>query len=405
MLFITLAYLGGLYLLWLACRLASTTLHELGHALAALACQAGPVVVYLGSYGQPVGSGHLRLGRLQLYVKYAIWKWHGGMCQYDPLPTDAAPWRNALILLAGPLLPLLVATAGLYGSFYYGNNLLKFATVLGSLFVVLPSLLASLLPNRQPIVLADGRRTYNDGTQLRRHLRGQASAAQLIPQAADQFHQGQYTESARLFEEVLAQAGATAELLRAAAAAHHRAGDYHAALGHRAQLARQFAVKLTNEDVLQTALLHSLTNQHALAQATYTALIEQPEPYLPAYSNRGYTYSLLGEYELALADFGQVLAADPTSAYAHCQRGLVLARQGHEAAGLAELQAGLALDAANAYNYLALGLYYFERYEYTAALASFEQAWTLDPHAHRLADYLQKTRQLLAAAETGGWQP
>lgn len=403
---IAFTYLAALYLLWLACRRASTTLHELGHALAALACQAGPVEVYLGSYGQPVGSGRLRLGRLQLYVKYNIWKWHGGMCQYNPLPADAAPWRNALILLAGPLLPVLVAVAGLYAGFHYGNNLLKFTAVLGSLFVVLPSLLVSLLPNRQPIVLADGRRTYNDGTQLRRHLRGQPSAAQLIAQAADLFHQGQYAESARLFEEVLAQAGTTAELLRAAAAAHHRAGDYPAALGHHAQLARQFAAELTNEDVLQTALLHSLTDQHALALATYTALLEQPAPYLPAYSNRGYTYTLLGHYALALADFDHVLAADPAHAYAHCQRGLALALSGQPAAGLAELQAGLQLDATNAYNHLSLGLYHFERHEYAAALGCFEQAHALDPRTHRLAHHLQQTRQLLEApSETGGLQP
>jgi tetratricopeptide (TPR) repeat protein len=389
-------------------------LHESGHALAALLLQPGPVTMHLGTYGQLTGNWLFRLGRLRIYLAYnKIW-WRGGYCEL-PAMGQLARWQQVSFLLAGPLWPLLLAAVvavvvrGHKPAFQdesYVAWLVLWAVVMAWLVLAVSGALFSLIPRRQPIILADGRRVHNDGQQLltawRRPGLHRALASQL--QQAEAYRlAGEYARSAELYEAILPRAKATRPLLCTAIHVLLRAGRYAEALALSTQHHQDFAAEITDDDRFGHALLLSRTDQPALAMEQYSALIDQPHPYPLAYNNRGYTHNLLGNYELALADFNQAIALDIEPAYAHANRGLALLKLGHTAAGLAALDRSLALDPAQAYAFRNLGIHHLDRGEYTQAALFFEQAEQLDPTTHKLASYQQQTRQHLEkASDTGG---
>jgi tetratricopeptide (TPR) repeat protein len=396
---VVIVYLLAYPVVLLLSLLLLITLHEGGHAAAALVLLSGPVQVYLGSYGQPEGNHQFRLGRLQVYSKRNVLKWRGGCCYTQP-PATLARWRAAVFILAGPLLPLLLASLGFYLGMHYANGLHRLV-LLVFLFVAAVSALKNLLPSRNAVRTPDGQYLGNDGFQLGQLLFPSAQR-RLAARADASLLAGDYPASAALYLALLQQTPPTYTLLTTAIYVLCQTGQYAEALALSAQQ-QAFEADLTDDNRFTHALILSRLGQHQAALAAYTALIEQPQPYPAAYNNRGYTHNLLGDYALALADFDQALRYEAEAAYTYCNRGLALLKLGQEAAGLADIQHGLTLDPANAYGYRNLGIYHLDLGEHAVALRYFEQAQALDPHTHELGAYLQKAHQHLAqSAGTGG---
>jgi tetratricopeptide (TPR) repeat protein len=393
-------------LLVVSCGVLLTTLHELGHALAALVLQSGRVTVYLGSHGQAAGGGRLQCGRLRLYFRFNPWRlaFGGGLCRpRKPIALGRPRWRSLLFILAGPLLPLLVAAVLLGLLFTVFNSALPVVKAVPVMFfgITILSALFNLLPRRRAIALANGQHTPNDGAQtllVLQHSRlvRQAREADARYAAAD------YEASSRLDGLLLEKLGPQAVLYRRLILAHLALQRYQQALAVSRQFEEALAADFTDADRFTQALLLSRTDQHVLALAAYSALIDQPVPYPSAYNNRGYTHTILANYELAINDFNQAIAANAEVAYAYNNRGLAQLRLGQEAAGLADIEHGLHLDPTNAYGYRNLGIYHLDRGAYATALGFFEQAQRHDPHTHMLASYLQQTRQHLEASSGAG---
>jgi tetratricopeptide (TPR) repeat protein len=383
-----------------ACRIGMVALHELGHALAALALQRGRVTVYLGSYGQQAGGGRLRLGRLRVYFRYNPLRLAagGGLCQAQyPVGPSGQAWRGLLYVLAGPLLPLLAAALGLglmLTCFAAATNVWKALPIL-FFGVALLSAIFNLLPRRHAIALASGKYTHNDGFQTKILLQHQHLARGLSA-AESHFAAGRYAESARLYELLLGRLDLQAELFRRLISAHFHAGAYAPALTVSRQFQRALAAELTEDDLLMQAALCSLAHQYRLAVAAHSALLAQPVPVASSYNNRGYAYNLLEEYALAIPDFDQAIALDANTAFAYNNRGLARLRLGQPGESRADIEHSLQLDAANAYAHRNLGIWHFEHGAYPPALASLERAWQLDPTTPQLADYLQQTRRHLS---------
>jgi tetratricopeptide (TPR) repeat protein len=382
-------------------------LHEAGHALAALTLLPGPVTVHLGTYGQPTQNLRFQVGRLRVFIAYTVLRWRGGYCEC-PTNATAATWRQVLFIVAGPLFPLLLAGAGAAFAFAQPNYPLR-ALACCLLGIASISFFFNLVPRAKPVLLADGSRTFNDGQQLVNIYRQPKLSRRLhaqLQQAEAYRVAGNYSASADIYLGLLPTVVLTASILQHAYYTLTYAGRYDEALPLSKQYQEEFADQLTDDDRFTHGLILSRLGQHPAAIDAYTALIEQAQPYLNAYNNRGYTHNLLGNYALALADFDQAIAREPEQAYAYNNRGLALLKLGQEAAGLADIQHGLALDPANAYGYRNLGIYHLDRGEYPAALRLFEQAQELDSTTHELSTYLQKTHQHLAQrASTSGPLP
>ncbi len=397
----------GLALLGLGCRILLVALHELGHGLAALALQAGRVTVYLGSHGRAAGGGRLRIGRFRLYFSYNPLRLAltGGLCRAQaPVVVAGQTWRGLVFTLAGPLLPLLVAAAGLGLTFSFFQDVLNVVKAIPVLFfgVALASALINLWPRHQPIRLANGRHAHTDGMQTR-HLLQHRRVLRCAQEADAHFAAGRYADSARLDELLLGQLGPGVVLYRRLVQAHALLGSYAPALTVSRRFEHELPAEFGDDDLYKQAFLLSRLGEYAPALARYTALLERPQPYADAYNNRGYTHNVLGNYELAIQDFDQAIAAGASVAYAHNNRGLALLKLGQAAAGLADIAHGLTLDPANAYGYRNRGIYHLDRGEYAAALAQFEQARQLDPTTHQLEAYLHQTRQHLEASSGAGF--
>ena len=374
------------------------TLHEGGHAAAALLLVPGPVRVYLGSYGQPEGTSQLRFGRLHVSIKRNLLKWRGGCCYTQPAPA-LARWRAAVFILAGPLLPLVLASLGFYLGMHYANGPHRLV-LLVFLFTAFVSAIKNLIPSHHVARTASGQQLGSDGFQLRQLLFPSAQA-RLAERAATSLASGNYPASAEHYLALLQQTPPTYALLTTAIYVLCQTGQYAEALT-LSQQQQAFGTELTDENRFTHALILSRLDQHQAALKAYTELIEQSPPYPAAYNNRGYTYNLLGNYELALTDFDQALRYENDLAYTRCNRGLALLGLGQAAAGLADIQHGLALDPTNAYGYRNLGIYHLEQGEHAAALRYFEQAQQFDPTTHGLGTYLQKVHQHLAQSAGAG---
>jgi tetratricopeptide (TPR) repeat protein len=382
-------------------------LHEAGHALAALTLLPGPVTIHLGTYGQPNQNLSFQVGRLRVFVAYTVLLWRGGYCEC-PTSATAATWRQVVFIVAGPLLPLLLTGASVAVAFAQPNYALR-ALACCLLGIATMGFFFNLVPRAKPVLLADGQQTFNDGQLLVTIYRQPKLSRRLheqLQQAEAYWMAGNHTESADLYVALLAEVVPSASMLQNAYNILAQVGRYAEALPLSRRYQEEFAEQLTDDDRFTHGLILSRLGHHLAAIDAYTALIEQPQPYLNAYNNRGYTHNLLGNYTLALSDFNQAIAREPDQAYAYNNRGLALLKLGQEAAGLADIQHGLALDPANAYGYRNLGIYYLDRGEYPAALQHFEQAQQLDATTHELSTYMVIAHQHLAqSASTGGLLP
>ena len=395
------------------CCIALVALHELGHGLVALALQPGRVTLYLGSHGLAAGGGRLQRGRLRLYFRYNPWRLAvgGGLCrpQYSVL-TGGGTWRGLVYVLAGPLLPLAVASlaAGLMlRLFPDASNAAKAIPVL-FFWLTLLSAMFNLLPSRRAITLAHGGAAHNDGTAVHQLL--QYDRALRGARAADAAYEaGDYAQSTRLDELLLGRLGPSAVLFRRLVRGHFLLHAYAPALTVSRQFEHALPAEFDDNDLFGQALLLSRLGRHPEALALYSALVARPAPYVNAYNNRGYTHNVLGEYELAITDFDQVLAlaaaAGTDVSYAHINRGLARLKLGQEAAGLADIAHGLRLDPQNAYGYRNLGIHQLDQGHYPEALRLLEQAYQLDPHTHLLSDYLSQARQQVANSGAGPAAP
>jgi tetratricopeptide (TPR) repeat protein len=396
--FLALAYLlaypfalaGGFVLLLL--------LHESGHALAALALVPGPVKVYLGPPTHPGRGWQLRLGRLQFWGSRHLLDWRrGGYCQFSPA---ADTWRQVLIVLAGPGLPLLLASLGFYLSMHVANGTHRLFTLL-FLFITLVNTCHNLFARQVSIRGSDGQRLLSDG-QLLRQLLFPSPLQRQAAEAARYFAAKRYADSAVRYRQLLASPAPEAFFFQQLIYCCLCLQQYDEGVQIDARFRQERAAGYTDTDRSNGAVLLLHTQQLAPALAIYTALLTQESPHLIAYNNRGYTYSELGEHTLAIADFDQAIAVGVGVAEAHCNRAFSRLQLGQPAAAFHDLQLSLQLAPAAADTHANLGLYYFEQEDYPLALRSFEQASQLGLATPRLADYLQKTRQHLEVASGAG---
>lgn len=370
-------------------------LHELGHALMSRAVGASAVELYVGSYGDAAGSWRAALpGRITLWFRWGL----GGMCRSE-WPEGQAPGtaRNVAILVAGPITSTIVAWTLLWPAFHYNvHGALKLVLVVFGCFSLF-DLLVNLLPLRHRIQLSAGGFIYSDGYQLYRLLARswfniQSDEEKRMHLAARLYDAGDYATSAPLLHEVLRYCNN--DFYRLTFSAYYNSQQFAAALA----LAGEYpalAVGMENHATIRAYLL-CRTEQLEQAHSLYTQLLAEQaaERHPMLRNNRGYALLLLGQYEEALADFEAVIAQEPTNAYAHAQRGRLRLAQG-EAAGLADLHCALELNPIEPFALCNLGLHAHTEGRYTEALAYLEQAEVLDPHLHRLADYLAATRACL----------
>ncbi|MBO0358914.1 M50 family metallopeptidase [Hymenobacter sp. BT186] len=389
---ILLAFLG-IAILFLLCRPVISLVHELGHATAGRLLSGQPVTVFVGSYGQVEDSLKLPLGRTsRLYVRWNLLKWSGGLCKFnDPLHGLA----GFLMILAGPTMPVVVATVLVWWAFKYDANDLLRVWSLFLLILAVPSMLWNLVASSSLVLLADGSHTTNDGNQLRILWQRRRWPA-AYTQALLDYYEGHYATAAPVLVHHLNLPFNQEDNIRMALSALIQTNEYEQAREILEKYGNRY--QPTANDLVNQGVIKAHFNELTEAFSCYDqALALAPDNHF-ALNNRGYTYIRAKRYAESVADFRQALAIDSEFAYAHANLGLSLIMLDQATEGLECIHRSLALDDTNSYAYRNLGIYHLQRGELSEAQQQLDRAWQLDPHTDLLSDYRRQLQDLMEGA-------
>ncbi len=153
----------AVFLVIIISRPFTTLIHELGHALPALAFTEKEVIVYVGSYGNIERSSHFNIGRLHFIFTPRITQLQLGLCQHRAPKTIA---QSMAIVFGGPLFSLLLGLVCAYFILQYKEQpYIAFAIAI-FLTSGLLDFLVNIIPDKKPMYLHDGSISYNDGYQF-----------------------------------------------------------------------------------------------------------------------------------------------------------------------------------------------------------------------------------------------
>jgi tetratricopeptide (TPR) repeat protein len=387
---------GSIIILFLITRPLTVLFHELGHGIPALLLTDKTVTLYVGSYGDPDNSWRFKLGRLECVFRYNPF-WKIGMCVVDD--TKFSFSRRIAIVLLGPITSLVLGisccymaiSAQLHGSI----KLLSGALFLSCLL----DFLINIIPSGNPVVLFDGKNTYNDGQQLV-HLFKFRSVPADARKAMGHYKNQEFEKAAKLFHSIINKGVHGETMLRLTISAYlncyrfEEAGEIHREL--------EAYYDLDSDDRTKSGLIHSRLGNFDQALMEYDRALQLDPENVYALHNRGYTYSILERYDDAIADLDRAIEIDSTSAHAYSSRGMAKIKSKREMEGLQDIGTSLSIDDKHAYAYKSLGTYHFDRGEYSQALFFFQQAHALDMHTYAIAEDIRKTEEIMQNARDKG---
>jgi len=145
------------------------TVHELGHAIPALLMTRDEVTIFIGSFGDPYDSFHLKIGRIDFYCKYNLLLWYKGccLCSDDYLSIN----QRIGFVAGGPIASILeTILTWLLISNLQQEDFLRI--LFGSIFVIsLGATTYSVIPNPVPRYTPSGYAVYSDTYEIFRLLR------------------------------------------------------------------------------------------------------------------------------------------------------------------------------------------------------------------------------------------
>lgn len=363
-------------------------LHELGHALPALVFTKQKVSVYIGSYGDPEKSIHLKIKNLELWLNYKLFSWQNGLC--------IATFENNSInkqifyVLMGPIFPFLLAIAYVYIAFSneFGDFYLLFA--ISFLIISILDVFQNLTPNNQPIELHDGTVTYNDGYKLSK-LFNYRKFSTHFQEAIDCFTNKEYQKSILLFDQLLKLKLEDENIYRLNFNANIQIKKFEKAKHLFDEFEKKF--KLSSDDYSNGGLVYSKLNQHDQSIHLYDKSLKLNDKNIYSLNNKGYTLNLLERYTEAIAYFDKAIEVDELFAYSYNNRGLAKIKTGKIKEGLADFKKSNELDENNSYYFRNLGIYHFDRGEIDKARALFLKAKSLDEDTDGIDELILSTEK------------
>jgi tetratricopeptide (TPR) repeat protein len=359
--------------------------HELGHAIPAILLTKEKVVIYIGSYGDPVKSLKINIGLLEIWFRYNPFSWRLGLCV--PKAKAISINRQIIYTLTGPFASFLIASIACYFTFSYDlHGAIKLILIIflaSSIF----DLVINLIPQEIPIKLYDGTLTYNDGYSLKRlfHLR---RLPKEYRQATDLYNQQKYKEAASIFKIMLTNGLKDEIIYQLAISSYLQIKNFKEAK----EVTDNFISlgKMTSDDFSSAGLVYSRLGLHEKALEFYDKSLQENPDNKYSLNNKGYTLNLMSRYEEAIPFFDKAIEIETTFAYSYNNRGLSKIKMGKTEEGLADIKHSFELDKDNSYGFMNLGIYHFDKGEYYEALMLFKKAKELDDSTYLIDDLIAK---------------
>jgi tetratricopeptide (TPR) repeat protein len=374
-----------LILILLLTRPLSILCHELGHAIPTLLLTRQKVTVYLGSYGDPTKSLKLPIGKLEIWFRYNVLSWKGGLCV--PSAQVISIKKQIIYVACGPLASLvLAAIVGLYVFSFHDYDPFKLFLLIFMCSAAF-DFLFNIIPRHAPIRLNNGTITYNDGHKLRRLIRYQRLPPAYL-QAFDLFNNNQFRQAAPLFETILYKAIEDEYIYRLAIASNLWIGQYSKALALSELLEKKYTLDSNDYCNIGLAKGHMGLKEEGL-KAFNTSLALNPGNYYTL-DNKAYLLITLDKSQEALAYAEKAIALNPDYAYHYSTRGLAYIQLGHKEAGLSDLHRSLELELNHSYGFRNLGIYHLKEGNKQEALQYLLKAKESNPDTHLLDELIEK---------------
>jgi tetratricopeptide (TPR) repeat protein len=347
-------------------------LHELGHAIPILFWSKKRVSIYIGSFGDPTRSLIMRIGRLDVYLKYNPFRWMRGLCKSE----ERLPVNKIIVYTAmGPLSSLLVTLVCLL--------LLKTADPSHDLRVVLVTImviggslvLSSAIPMGKLHGTFSGKAVTNDMMQVIR-LWKKRKMPERYWEARDKFFTKEYSKAAELLEEAIGKGNSGVEWLRLAVNAQLASGRFERA-GELLEMIRT-QYRLSLEDQINDGCHKILIGRFREAVAIHTDLLRLHYDHFLILNNMAYALIASGEPQKALPYIDRGITLAPRFPHLHVNRGWARMELGQWDEGLESTQFALQIDNTLASGYRNLGLYALEKDRNEEARDHFLKAKALD---------------------------
>lgn len=365
-----------------------TVFHELGHAIPVILMTGERATIFLGSYGDTDKSFRLAIGKLEIWIKYNLFKWRGGLCV--PHASNISINKKIIYTLTGPLASLFIALISCYIAFTF--RLKDFLSLLFLIFLLLSifDFLKNIIPSNQSITLHDGKIGHNDGTSLVRLFRHKKYPKQYFD-AIDLYNNKQYTEAATVFDTILSNGLKDQDTYRWAIYCHLLIKNYRKAKSYFDEFRKRF--QMNSEDYSNLGLIYTHYENHEKAMKLYGISLKLNPMNSYSLNNKGYTLNILEKYEEAITFFDKALEIDKSFAYSYNNRGFSKIKLGRMEEGLHDLNQSYELDPYNPYYFRNLGIYYQERGDYQKALELFLESKSLDNYTYNIDALIIETRK------------
>ncbi len=383
-----LFFLLQLIAVLLSCRIVTTTIHELGHALPALLFSEEPVSIYVGSYGDRNKSKVVQMGRLTAFFRLNITQWNLGVCSHGPV---RKMFHELLVILGGPVASLAFGLGLIL--LIQLNNFGENTIVLLTFFIVsaIWDFFVNMIPNPKAIQLADGKSILNDGSQFMRLMKtSQYPESYFL--GLEKTRNKNYLGAIENFNQALMVEGKPGrEIYQGLAEAYHLQKDYTGVLKTYAEMTVHYP-KFKPEEMVRVGLAYAKKGDYTEAIKYYSRGLylnfQDPE----TLNKRGAAYIQAGEYEKASQDLELAIAYEPTFAEAYSNLGYALLKLNQMDIAFGLLEKSLKLDSKNPSIFLHLGLYYEKKGMHQEALEHFEKAKALDIDHHGIDFYIEDQR-------------
>lgn len=365
----------------------TVVLHELGHAIPFILFTRTRTTIYVGSYGDPNGSLHFRIGLLEVWFKYNPLLWRMGLCV--SATEQIAVNKRIVATLMGPVTSFLFATAVIIPAFVFEvQDWAKF--LLCMLFAsAMLDLEQNLRYSETVIQLYDGTTTHTDGYTLRQLLthKRQSRVSQRIEQL---YSKNQFTAVVKAVLALKNPSDHFAHLYSIAAYCALCLKDYDQTLALLDTLSRLGSLRA--EEYAYRGVAWFEKGEFLEAEHAFQQCINRDPLQVQALFHLGNTCMVLDKYSEAIPIFDRFLAAKPQDALAYCSRGLAKSKIGMKAEGFNDIYDALRIDPNNAYAYRNLGIYHLDQGEADQALQHFLKAREINPATQGLDQLIEAAR-------------
>jgi|GEM_PF-4525030 len=377
-------YLLLFFLLIFWIRGFTVLLHELGHALMAIYLSKEKVTVYVGSFGERKDTRHLKLGLLECYFKKSM-AWDRGLC----VPESKNFTLNGQILytVMGPVVTILCAVV--FGILAYSTFIPNWIRVFSGLmsFITLTDALRSLIPSKQPILMANDGITYNDG-QILRNLLNHKRLNSKFKEVEIATNQKDYERAGDLLLAAIPKAKNKTDLYRYAARVFSEGKHFEKAATSFTGLEKEGGMDAN--DYNDAGLIFAYLLQYENALAYFEKAVALQMDHSLALTNRAFTHLVMEHYDIAHTMFDQLFQKDPENAYLLANRGLAAFKTGQITAGLDDLERAKRIDPEESYVYRNLGIALLDQGDPIQAHENFIEAQGLNPQTHLIDQLLEK---------------